>query len=38
MGSRGRGGVAGLLLGSISQHLICGSRIPVVVVRPEDAS
>src|SRR6478609_8041723 len=38
VGSRGRGGVTGLLLGSISQHLISGSRIPVVVVRHEDAA
>jgi nucleotide-binding universal stress UspA family protein len=35
VGSRGHGGVAGLLLGSVSQHLIYGSRIPVVVVRRE---
>ena len=38
VGSRGRGRVAGLLLGSISQHLICGSRIPVVVVRRAPAA
>lgn len=33
VGSRGRGGLTGLLLGSTSQRLICHSRWPVVVVR-----
>ena len=33
VGSRGRGGLTGLLLGSTSQRLICHSVWPVVVVR-----
>jgi nucleotide-binding universal stress UspA family protein len=33
VGSRGRGGLTGLLLGSTSQRLICHSPWPVVVVR-----
>ena len=33
VGSRGRGGLTGLLLGSTSQRLICHSTWPVVVVR-----
>jgi nucleotide-binding universal stress UspA family protein len=33
VGSRGRGGLTGLLLGSTSQRLICHSSWPVVVVR-----
>jgi nucleotide-binding universal stress UspA family protein len=40
MGSRGHGEVAGLLLGSVSQHVVNRARCPVVVVpnlvRPED--
>lgn len=34
VGSRGRGGLTGLFLGSTSQALICHSPWPVVVVRP----
>lgn len=35
VGSRGRGGLTGLLLGSTSQRLICHSQWPVVVVRKD---
>jgi nucleotide-binding universal stress UspA family protein len=35
VGSRGRGGLSGLLLGSTSQHLIARGTVPVIVVRPE---
>ncbi|GIE29728.1 hypothetical protein Ait01nite_027730 [Actinoplanes italicus] len=34
VGSRGHGAVSGLLLGSVSQHLLRHSACPVVVVRP----
>ena len=38
VGSRGRGGMVGMLLGSVSQHVVTNARCPVVVVRAEPSS
>ena len=38
VGSRGHGGFAGMLLGSVSQHVIAHAPCPVVVVRHDEHS
>jgi len=38
VGSRGHGGFAGMLLGSVSQHLIAHAPCPVTVIRDSDTA
>jgi nucleotide-binding universal stress UspA family protein len=38
MGSRGRGAVRSALLGSVSQHVLHHTRIPVLIVRADESA
>jgi nucleotide-binding universal stress UspA family protein len=38
VGTRGRGPITGLLLGSVGQHVVAQARCPVLVARPRESS